>query len=133
VHRDEFVYRAGRHFDAEDPMAAVSQDPESHFSPILGGRFMSRSGGASSTAVRSEKKICFVATDKAFLIELLYQLSLREDCCSVKYSTFSRDGMYLGRCFLTSDAAAGRLCAEYKTHPKLMVSIQDDDFFNTYR
>jgi hypothetical protein len=74
-----------------------------------------------------------VATDRGFLIELLYQLSLRDDCCSVKYSTFSRDGMYLGRCFLASDAAAGRLCAEHKTHPKLMVSIQDDDFFEPYR
>jgi hypothetical protein len=51
----------------------------------------------------------------------------------VKYSVVPRDGMYLGRCFLTSDAAAGRLCAEYKAHPKLMTSIQDDDFFNTYR
>ena len=40
--------------------------------------------------------------------------------------------MYLGRCFLTSEDAAGRLCAEYKGHYKLMVSIQDDDFFNVF-
>lgn len=94
---------------------------------------MSRHGGAARSVIRSEKKVCFVATDKTFLIELLYQLSLREDCCSVKYSVSSCDGMYLGRCFLSSDAAAARLCAEYKTHPKLMVSIQDDEFFNAYR
>jgi hypothetical protein len=114
-------------------MTASAADRESHFSPILAGNFMSRYGGAGQAAVRSEKKICFVATDQAFLIDLLYELSLREDCCSVKYSVKPRDGMYLGRCFLTSDSAAGRLCAEYKTHPKLMVSLQDDDFFNAYR
>jgi len=114
-------------------MTAAASGPERHFSPILGGNFMFRYGGAGPSVARSEKKVCFVATDRTFLIGLLYQLSLRDDCCSVKYSTFSRDGMYLGRCFLASDAAAGRLCAEYKTHPKLMVSIQDDDFFNAYR
>jgi hypothetical protein len=114
-------------------MAIVPSDPESHFRPILGGHFMSRHGGAKPSAVRSAKKVCFVATDKAFLVGLLYELSLRNDCSSVKYSVVPRDGMYLGRCFLTSDAAAGRLCAEYKAHPKLMTSIQDDDFFNTYR
>ena len=51
----------------------------------------------------------------------------------MKYSVVARDGMYLGRCFLTSDEAAGLLCQEYKGHPKLMVAIQDDDFFNAYR
>jgi hypothetical protein len=114
-------------------MGVASSDPEGHFTPILGGKFMSRYGGAGPSAVRSEMKVCFVATDKAFLIEQLYQLSLRKDCCSVKYSVFPRDGMYLGRCFLTSEDAAGRLCAEYKSHHKLMVSIQDDDFFNDFR
>jgi hypothetical protein len=114
-------------------MSAASSDLESHFTPILGGKFMSRYGGAGRSAVRSEMKVCFVATDKAFLVELLYQLSLRKDCCSVKYSVFPRDGMYLGRCFLTSEDAAGRLCAGYKSHHKLMVSIQDDEFFNDFR
>ena len=94
---------------------------------------MSRTGGAGPSAARSEKKICFVATDKPFLANVLYELSLRADCCSVKYSVHARDGMYLGRCFLTSEAAAARLCAAYKTHPKLLVTIQDDDFFNAYR
>jgi len=112
---------------------ASSWDPERHFAPIMGGQFMSRVGRAGSASARSAKKVCFVASDKAFLATLLYELSLRDDCCSVKYSALARDGMYLGRCFLTSDSAAGRLCAEYKTHPILMVTIQDDDFFNAYR
>ncbi|MET0390124.1 MAG: hypothetical protein ABW321_29400 [Polyangiales bacterium] len=105
---------------------------ESLFHPILDGKYMSRDGGARD-ATRSEKKVCLVATDKAFLIELLYAVSLRADCCTVKYSVAPRDGMYLARCFMSSDAAAARLCAEYKPHPKLMVTLQDDDFYNTYR
>ena len=92
--------------DWEVAMEPVSSNRESHFSPILGGNFMSRTGGAGRSAVRSEKKICFVATDRAFLVELLYELSLRPDCCSVKYSTFSRDGMYLGS--LLSDLGCSR-------------------------
>jgi hypothetical protein len=111
----------------------TGSDLESHFTPIMAGWFMSRHGGAGPSAVRSEMKVCFVATDKPFLIELMYQLSLRKDCCFVKYSVYPRDGMYLGRCFLTSEDAAGRLCAEYKSHHKLMVTIQDDDFFNDFR
>jgi hypothetical protein len=63
----------------------------------------------------------------------LRQLSLRDDCFRVKYSVRDREGMYLGRCFLTTDAAAGRLCQEYKTHSKLMTTIQDDEFFDAYR
>jgi hypothetical protein len=114
-------------------MDGASSDLESHFTPILGGRFMSRYGGAGLSSIRSEMKVCFVATDKAFLIEFLYELSLHKDCCSVKYSVFPRDGMYLGRCFLTSEDAAGRLCAAHKSHHKLMVSIQDDEFFNDFR
>jgi hypothetical protein len=115
----------------------MSADPvddlESEFVPMHGGAFMARYGGAGKSAVYSKKKICLVATDKRFLMTLLYQFSMRDDCYFVKYSTVDRDGMYLGRCFLTSDSAAGRLCQEYKAHPKLMVSIQDDEFFETYR
>ncbi len=81
----------------------------------------------------SKKKVCLVATDKRFLIALLNEWSMRPDCYRVKYSVTARDGMYLGRCFLTSDEAAGRLCQEYKAHPKVLVTIQDDGFFNAYR
>jgi hypothetical protein len=114
-------------------MNASFEDLERQFTATHGGKFMSRDGAAGRSATRSEKKICFVATDKGFLVSLLHGLSMREDCCYVKYSVSARDGMYLGRCFLTSDAAAGRLCQEYKLHPKLMVTIQDDEFFEAYR
>lgn len=94
---------------------------------------MARFGPAEHAKSYSRKKLCFVATDKAFLVSLLHELSQREDCFRVKYSVRARDAMYLGRCFLTSDVAAGRLCQELKMHPKLMVTIQDDEFFNPYR
>ena len=114
-------------------MPASTPELEGEFFASHDGRFMARYGAAGRDAKRSETKICFVATDRAFLVGLLHRLSLRDDCCYVKYSTFERDGMVLGRCFLTTAEAAARLCAEYKAHPKLMVSLQDDDFFNAFR
>lgn len=110
----------------------MTLDLESHFTRTSGGTYMERSGLAG-VAARSQRKVCFVATDKPFLVQLLHSLSLREDCCYVKYSIVPRDGMYLGRCFFTSDAAAARLCAQYKPHPKLLVTLQDDAFFREYR
>jgi hypothetical protein len=86
-----------------------------------------------STSDVSQRKLCIVATDQTALIELLYELSLRDDCYFVKYSTKPKDGMYLGRCFLTTDAAAGKLWSELKVHPKSMCTIQDDDFTESFR
>ncbi|MGD8862149.1 MAG: hypothetical protein PVI30_19210, partial [Myxococcales bacterium] len=84
----------------------MSHDPESEFTSSHGGNFMERFGPVGRGEPHSEKKVCFAATDPSFLIGLLYQLSLRNDCHYVKYSTSSRDGMFLGRCFLETDAAA---------------------------
>ena len=112
---------------------APASDWEAKFVPAHGGVFMARYGEIGPAAVHSKKKVCVVATDRNFLIALLYECSKRADCYYVKYSVAARDGMYLGRCFLTSDDAAGRLCREYKGHPKMLVTIQDDDFFNPYR
>ncbi len=53
------------------------------------------------------KKLCFVATDKGFLIGLLDELSDRPDCWAVKYSVEPRDGMHLGRCFLNDERTIG--------------------------
>jgi hypothetical protein len=36
--------------------------------------------------------------------------------------------MYLGRCFLTEEHEVGVPWAEYKDHPRLFCSVQDDDF-----
>ena len=109
-------------------------DIESQFSPSHGGVFMERSGPARQADKQcSQRKLCLVATDRNALARLLYDLSMRDDCYYVKYSTKPRDGMFLGRCFLTTDAAAGQLWAELKPHPKFMCSIQDDDFTESFR
>lgn len=79
------------------------------------------------------KKLCFVATDQTFLVALLTELSDRDDCWAVKYSVEPRDGMYLGRCFLRDAQTVGELWDEYKRHPKLMCSVQDDDFTGSFR
>jgi putative acetyltransferase len=94
---------------------------------------MERYGPGGEGPARSQVKLCLVATDIAFLANLLHTLSLRPDCHYVKYGTRARDGMYLGRCFLQSAEAAGELCQALKGHPRLMVSLQDDDFFARFR
>lgn len=103
------------------------------FEVTAGGKFAHRDGAQGEGATYSQRKLCFAATDVAFLAEFLYELSLRPDCHYVKYSIAPRDGMHLGRCFLATDQAAGELCQELKLHPKLLVTLQDDDFFATFR
>ncbi|MCF6283680.1 MAG: hypothetical protein L3K26_00595 [Candidatus Hydrogenedentes bacterium] len=99
-----------------------------------GGAYLSRDGqGRKPDIPYSKKKLCFVATDLHVLTELLLDLSHRDDCYFVKFSIKARDGMYLGRCFLLEDTVAGELWKRYKVHPKLMCSIQDDDFTAPFR
>lgn len=94
---------------------------------------MARFGRLGEQAAHSAQKLCLVATDPAFLIDFLYGLSLREDCWHVKYGTIARDGMYLGRCWMQNDRAVAELCQELKGHPRLMVTLQDDAFFEGFR
>ncbi len=99
-----------------------------------GAPFLSRDGPARARGdALCNRKICLVATDLPYLVQILVGLSEREDCYFVKYSQQPRDGMYLGRCFLTSDAAIGALTRELKSDSKLMVAVQDDDYFNPFR
>jgi hypothetical protein len=81
----------------------------------------------------SRQKLCFVATDRAFLAQFLLDLSRRPECHFVKYSTQARDGMYLGRCFVLADQQAGAWWREFKSHPRLMCSLQDDRFTMPFR
>jgi putative acetyltransferase len=106
---------------------------DARFTPIRSGRFRGRYGLIGREGVYSSKKLCLAATDAGFLVDLLYGLSLREDCFFVKYGTVARDGMYLGRCFLATDEAASQLCNELKGHPRLLVSLQDDAWFAKFR
>lgn len=74
-----------------------------------------------------------MATDKEFLMDLLYEFSLDEKCYFVKLSENSREGMFLGRCFLLDDETVGAYWAKFKAHPKVLCNVQDDDFTKPFR
>jgi hypothetical protein len=98
------------------------------------GYFMEARGPAwSSTKRGCQKKLCFVATDRLLLADVLRELAERPDCVYVKYSAYPRDGMFLGRCFLSDEHEVGLLWAKYKEHRHLFCSIQDDDFTAPFR
>ena len=97
------------------------------------GPFLSRDGPARQSDQYSNRKLCFVATDQQLLMETLFELSQRDDCFFVKLTVKARDGMFLGRCFFTSDEVVGAHWAKYKNHPKMMCNVQDDDFTKPYR
>jgi len=98
------------------------------------GAFMERRGAGWNEERRvCEKKLCLVATDQLLLAEVLGQLADRPDCYYVKYSVRPRDGMYLGRCFLLDEQEVGALWAKYKAHPRMMCSVQDDEFTRSFR
>src|SRR4051812_7381628 len=106
----------------------------SRFRLSSNGYFMELRGPAWTRAEQCcEKKLCFVATDRLLLAELLGELAERPDCYYVKYSISPRDGMYLGRCFLTDEHEVGLLWAKYKAHPRIFCSVQDDDFTAPFR
>jgi hypothetical protein len=108
--------------------------PKNAFQMSANGAFMEQRGAGWNEERRfSQKKLCFVATDQSWLAEVLGQLADRRDCFYVKYSVNQRDGMYLGRCFLLDEREIGALWAEYKAHPRMMCSVQDDEFTRPFR
>jgi hypothetical protein len=121
---------AGWQAKAEVAVARV----ERRFRPTHNGYFMSLWGPAWNDETQGcQKKLCFVATDQALLVEVLLELAERPDCVYLKYSVWPRDGMYLGRCFLSDEHAVGELWAKYKGHPRLFCSVQDDEFTARFR
>jgi hypothetical protein len=107
---------------------------ESAFEMTPNGSFMERHGPAWNEEQRfCQKKLCFVATDLSLLAEVLGELAERADCAYVKYSVRPRDGMYLGRCFLQDEEQVGTLWSKYKAHPRMMCSVQDDEFTRHFR
>ena len=99
-----------------------------------GGPFMQKYGPAHARGEAAcQIKICFVATDLPYLVNIIRDLAERQDCYAVKYSTHDRDGMFLGRCFLTDAETVGQLVQTFKSDPKLMTTCQDDNFFLKFR
>ena len=104
------------------------------FQVTSNGVFMERRGVSWNDERRfSQKKLCFIATDRALLVRVLSELADRPDCYYAKYSIEPRDGMYLGRCFLLDDAEVGTLWREYKKHARMMCNVQDDAFTLPFR
>jgi hypothetical protein len=95
-------------------------------------RFLCRDGPLQG-GTYSQKKLCFTSTSRDLLARHLLQLSRRGDCFFVKFGVHPRGGMYLGRCFLGTDEAVGEVWAEYKSHPSLFCTVQDDDFVGKFR
>ncbi len=115
---------------AEIPMGIFG----SRFRLSSNGYFMELRGPAWYKGEQCcEKKLCFVATDRALLADLLGELAERPDCYYVKYSITPRDGMYLGRCFLTDEHEVGLLWAKLKGHPRVFCTVQDDEFTGAFR
>ena len=97
-------------------------------------KFLCRVGPAHARGeTPSQKKLCFTGTDHELVARHLYALSQRDDCYFVKFGVVARGGMYLGRCFLTNDAAVGDVWARYHDHPSLFCTVQDDTFTAPYR
>ena len=116
----------------------ATKELEAHFEPQFEGVYMKRLGEAFDDTVDPreaypKRKVCFVATDKALLMEVLYELSLLPSCWGVKYSTEPRDGMYLGRFVAVDEEVIGQTWSKYKFHPRLMCTLQDDGFANQFR
>jgi hypothetical protein len=107
-----------------------SEDPD-FWQQTPDGYFMEHR--RSKWARGSQKKLCFVARSQGLLAETLEELASRPDCLYVKYSLYQKDGMYLGRCFLEDDDQVGFVWAEFKKHPRLFCSVQDDDFVSEFR
>lgn len=104
------------------------------FAPVMKGRFMARDGAArTEQAAFCNTKLCFSATDLTLLADVLAMLAERPTAWFVKFSTRARDGMYLGRCFFADADSVGATWAEFKAHPRLLCSLQDDDFSRAWR
>lgn len=96
--------------------------------------FLCKDGSAKKAGRDYSKlKVCLACTDVDFLKRLLSLTAEDNDCYWVKLSSKSRDGMFLGRCFFTSSDAAGKFWAKYKNHPRLIVSLQDDEVVSVFR
>lgn len=104
------------------------------WSETEGGGFFYRHGPAHARGEEHcNRKLCITATDEEALLALLDELAARDDCYYVKRSRVPREGMFIGRCFLTDEQEIGRLWQELKVHPKFYCSVQDDDWSEGFR
>ncbi|MCM2283035.1 MAG: hypothetical protein NDI61_14430 [Bdellovibrionaceae bacterium] len=81
----------------------------------------------------SKVKVGFTCRDLNFLSELIAQIAKEPTCYWAKISSQPRDGMYFARCFFTTNQESGRIWAKYKSHPRLLAYLQDDEFASAFR
>lgn len=93
--------------------------------PVLGA-------GVEPRGASLREEVCFVATDRALLVEVLCSLAERAVCFYVKYSVQPRDGIYFGRCFLIDEHEVGMHRARNKSHPRLYCAVQADEFTDPF-
>jgi hypothetical protein len=98
------------------------------------GSFLCIDGPARKAGLNHSKmKVCFTCTDFDFLKRVLLKVVESEKCFFVKMSAQPRSGMFLGRGFFVTKEMAAEIWAKYKAHPRLMVTLQDDDFSEGFR
>lgn len=99
------------------------------------GAYMTRMGLAQTRGMKStcKKKVCFVSMDKDFLMDVLLKMSNDNDCHEVKYSIEGRGGNHFGVASFTNESSVGDMWARYESHPKMWVTIQDEEFCDPYR
>ena len=105
------------------------------FEHYMNGAFMLR-WGPDKDGPKEEQvnmKLCLTATDQELLANVLREIADHPRCRAVKFSVQPKDGMYLGRAFINDRSELGRLWQQYKRHPRLMCSVQDDDFTMQFR
>jgi ADP-ribose pyrophosphatase YjhB (NUDIX family) len=103
---------------------------------VRGGNptFLSRNGAAyREGGPYSSHKLCFTSTRQDLLARHLLALTRRDHCFIVKFGSNPRGGMYLGRAFMTTNEAVIDVWAEYKNHPTLFCTVQDDAFVAPFR
>lgn len=110
------------------------EEVSARFEDFMGGRFRLQSGPARARKERAcQKKLCFYAADQRLLARTLDEICQREDAFAVKYSTYEKGGIYLGRAFLVDEQAVGELWKALKPHPELFCAVQDDDWASAFR
>ena len=96
--------------------------------------FLCLDGPAKRAGLKpSLMKVCLTCRDFEFLKLVIAKIAEDELCYWVKTSAKPKNGMYLGRCFFTTKERAGEIWAKYKKHPRLMVTLQDDEFAKPFR
>ena len=99
------------------------------------GQYLRKDGLAKERGMKNKckRKVCFISSDKKYLLDLLHTISESNDCFEVKYLSAERKGTHIGMCLFTNDASVGDIWARHEENPQVWAFIPDDDFCAEYR